>query len=198
MAILADALEDAGCTDQEILNHCREEMTHCRCCPVLNAILGKDKEFGDLDAWLVDHDLSLAEVIQTREVFQMYEIEITPRAQIERIADLQNKKGKEEVIFRLFEINRNTTTKKVINEMEGHGYRPSSLKEALWYGNLPEKIGGENSPDVVTLSSSYLGRCEMVYSPIITCGDGIIERIDGEQSFGKWDGTYYIFPAILK
>ncbi|MBP3960374.1 hypothetical protein J8F10_34530 [Gemmata sp. G18] len=40
MPILADALQDAGCQDADILNHCREQGRHSRICYVLNRILG--------------------------------------------------------------------------------------------------------------------------------------------------------------
>jgi hypothetical protein len=41
MPILADALQDAGCENKHVLNHCRVEKTHARGCWVLDAILGK-------------------------------------------------------------------------------------------------------------------------------------------------------------
>jgi hypothetical protein len=41
MPILADALEEAGCTSQDILNHCRQQGEHVRGCWVVDAILGK-------------------------------------------------------------------------------------------------------------------------------------------------------------
>jgi hypothetical protein len=41
MPILADALEDANCTDEAILAHCRGNSPHCRGCHVLDAILNK-------------------------------------------------------------------------------------------------------------------------------------------------------------
>jgi hypothetical protein len=41
MPILADALEDAGCTDEAILSHCRSSGPHVRGCWVVDAILGK-------------------------------------------------------------------------------------------------------------------------------------------------------------
>ncbi len=40
-AVLADALEDAGCEDSRILNHCRQEF-HVRGCWVLDMLLGKE------------------------------------------------------------------------------------------------------------------------------------------------------------
>jgi hypothetical protein len=40
LPILADALEDAGCTDATVLAHCREDCTHAPRCWVLDAILG--------------------------------------------------------------------------------------------------------------------------------------------------------------
>jgi hypothetical protein len=42
MAILADALEDAGCTNADILSHCRQPGEHCRGCWVLDLLLGKE------------------------------------------------------------------------------------------------------------------------------------------------------------
>jgi hypothetical protein len=42
MPILADALQDAGCGDDEVLNHCRGEFPHVRGCWVLDAILGRE------------------------------------------------------------------------------------------------------------------------------------------------------------
>jgi hypothetical protein len=40
MPILADALQDASCDDEQVLNHCRGEHPHVRGCWVLDAILG--------------------------------------------------------------------------------------------------------------------------------------------------------------
>src|SRR5262249_31616753 len=42
MPILADALEDAGCTDQAILDHCRGPGEHVRGCWVVDLLLGKE------------------------------------------------------------------------------------------------------------------------------------------------------------
>lgn len=42
MPILADALEDAGCTNQEVLGHCRGPGPHVRGCWVLDLLLGKE------------------------------------------------------------------------------------------------------------------------------------------------------------
>jgi hypothetical protein len=42
MPILADALQDAGCEDEQILGHCRSDRLHARGCWVLDAILGKE------------------------------------------------------------------------------------------------------------------------------------------------------------
>jgi hypothetical protein len=44
MPIFGDALEDAGCTDEDILRHCREPGPHARGCHVLDAILGHDDD----------------------------------------------------------------------------------------------------------------------------------------------------------
>ncbi|TXT23690.1 MAG: hypothetical protein FD131_5181 [Rhodocyclaceae bacterium] len=41
LPILADALEDAGCTNADILNHCRQPGDHVRGCWVLTMILDK-------------------------------------------------------------------------------------------------------------------------------------------------------------
>src|SRR5262249_36749153 len=41
LPILADALEEAGCTDADILAHCRGPGPHVRGCWVVDAILGK-------------------------------------------------------------------------------------------------------------------------------------------------------------
>jgi hypothetical protein len=40
MPILADALEDAGCTNEEVLAHCRGEGRHVRGCWVVDALVG--------------------------------------------------------------------------------------------------------------------------------------------------------------
>jgi hypothetical protein len=42
LPILADALEEAGCTDTEILAHCRGPGPHVRGCWVIDLILGKE------------------------------------------------------------------------------------------------------------------------------------------------------------
>jgi hypothetical protein len=42
LPILADVLEDAGCTDADILAHCRSQGIHQRGCWVIDAILGKE------------------------------------------------------------------------------------------------------------------------------------------------------------
>jgi len=42
LPILADALEDSGCTNADILSHCRQPGEHCRGCWVLDLLLGKE------------------------------------------------------------------------------------------------------------------------------------------------------------
>ena len=41
LPILADALEDAGCRDEELLRHCREERTHVPGCWALDTVFGR-------------------------------------------------------------------------------------------------------------------------------------------------------------
>ncbi len=41
MPILADALQDAGCDNEDILNHCRQRGEHARGCWVVDLVLGK-------------------------------------------------------------------------------------------------------------------------------------------------------------
>jgi hypothetical protein len=41
LPILADALEDAGCTNADILSHCRQPGEHVRGCWVIDLLLGK-------------------------------------------------------------------------------------------------------------------------------------------------------------
>ncbi len=41
MPILADALRDAGCDNEEVLNHCRQPGEHCRGCWAVDLVLGK-------------------------------------------------------------------------------------------------------------------------------------------------------------
>ncbi len=41
MPILADALEEAGCTSADILDHCRQSSDHARGCWVVDLVLGK-------------------------------------------------------------------------------------------------------------------------------------------------------------
>jgi hypothetical protein len=41
MPVLADALEEAGCTNDDILNHCRQPGEHVRGCWVVDLLLGK-------------------------------------------------------------------------------------------------------------------------------------------------------------
>jgi len=41
LPILADALEDAGCTNEDLLNHCRQPGVHARGCWVLDLLLDK-------------------------------------------------------------------------------------------------------------------------------------------------------------
>jgi len=41
LAVLADALEEAGCTDSEVLSHCRATQLHVRGCWVVDLILGR-------------------------------------------------------------------------------------------------------------------------------------------------------------
>jgi hypothetical protein len=41
MPILADALQDAGCDNDEILNHCRQPGEHCRGCWCVDLVLGR-------------------------------------------------------------------------------------------------------------------------------------------------------------
>jgi hypothetical protein len=41
LPLLADALEDAGCTDAAILSHCRKPGVHVRGCWAVDLLLGK-------------------------------------------------------------------------------------------------------------------------------------------------------------
>ncbi|MBN9522996.1 hypothetical protein J0H58_31535 [bacterium] len=41
LPVLADALEDAGCADADVLTHCRGDGPHVRGCWVVDLILGK-------------------------------------------------------------------------------------------------------------------------------------------------------------
>jgi hypothetical protein len=41
MPILADALQDAGCEHEDVLNHCRQPGEHVRGCWVVDLLLGK-------------------------------------------------------------------------------------------------------------------------------------------------------------
>jgi hypothetical protein len=41
LSVLADALEDAGCTDPDLLGHLRSAGPHVRGCWVVDLILGK-------------------------------------------------------------------------------------------------------------------------------------------------------------
>jgi hypothetical protein len=42
MPILADALQDTGCDNDAILDHCRGEGSHVRGCWVVDLVLGKE------------------------------------------------------------------------------------------------------------------------------------------------------------
>ncbi len=42
LPLLADSLEDAGCTNADIMNHCRSPGPHVRGCWVVDAVLGKE------------------------------------------------------------------------------------------------------------------------------------------------------------
>jgi hypothetical protein len=42
LPILADALEDAGCDNADMLNHCRRPGEHVRGCWVVDLVLGKE------------------------------------------------------------------------------------------------------------------------------------------------------------
>jgi len=53
LPILADALEDVGCTNQEILSHCRSPGEHVRGCWVLDLLLGRELQPHDLQIGLV-------------------------------------------------------------------------------------------------------------------------------------------------
>jgi hypothetical protein len=46
LPVLGDALEDAGCTDEQVLGHCRSSGPHVRGCWLLDAVLGKTGEPG--------------------------------------------------------------------------------------------------------------------------------------------------------
>jgi hypothetical protein len=41
LPVLADALEDAGCTDRALLGHCRSGLRHVRGCWAIDLLLGR-------------------------------------------------------------------------------------------------------------------------------------------------------------
>jgi hypothetical protein len=43
MPILADALDEAGCTNVEILAHCRQQGTHVRGCWIVDLLMAKKR-----------------------------------------------------------------------------------------------------------------------------------------------------------
>jgi hypothetical protein len=53
LPILADALEDVGCTNQEVLAHCRVPGGHVRGCWVLDLLLGRELQPHDLQIGLI-------------------------------------------------------------------------------------------------------------------------------------------------
>jgi hypothetical protein len=46
LAVLADALEEAGCAEKSILNHCRDGSEHALGCWVIDLLLGKAEAAG--------------------------------------------------------------------------------------------------------------------------------------------------------
>ncbi|MFO0797835.1 MAG: hypothetical protein U0804_10175 [Gemmataceae bacterium] len=46
LPVLADALEDAGCADPDVLGHCRGTGLHALCCWVIDGLLGKSAQSG--------------------------------------------------------------------------------------------------------------------------------------------------------
>ncbi|HYV39293.1 MAG TPA: hypothetical protein VE988_26630 [Gemmataceae bacterium] len=42
LPVLADALEEAGCQDEDMLNHCRRPGVHVKGCWVFDLVLGKE------------------------------------------------------------------------------------------------------------------------------------------------------------
>jgi hypothetical protein len=46
LPVLADALEDAGCADPDVLAHCRGPGPHALCCWVVDGLLGKSAQSG--------------------------------------------------------------------------------------------------------------------------------------------------------
>jgi hypothetical protein len=51
MPALADALDDAGCNDAQVLGHCRQTEPHVRGCWLLDMVLGKERTDGVPGAW---------------------------------------------------------------------------------------------------------------------------------------------------
>jgi hypothetical protein len=43
LPLLADALEEAGCTNEQLLQHCRDSGSHVRGCWLLDLLLAKDR-----------------------------------------------------------------------------------------------------------------------------------------------------------
>jgi hypothetical protein len=44
LAVLADALEEAGCTNPDILTHCRKDGTHVRGCWTVDLLLKSSRQ----------------------------------------------------------------------------------------------------------------------------------------------------------
>jgi hypothetical protein len=51
LAVLADALEEAGCAEEALLSHCRQPGPHVRGCWAVDLLLGQDSAVTEASGW---------------------------------------------------------------------------------------------------------------------------------------------------
>ena len=127
---LADALEEAGCIDQLLLNHCRDTtITHICQCPILEAILGNTLS-KDEYVIEVDHDAFLGALIAEGK-FNLISPEITEV----NFSREPHGYGKEERISKLFYFPRKMSLGEIIFTMGVDGWFSANMRELIAFSN---------------------------------------------------------------
>lgn len=124
MPILADALMDAGCEDEQIIGHLRSDIQHGRGCRVLPLILGQKVVSKNTYSVVVDYQRSIKDGVLAGKYSGC-----SPNINDENFPASEEEVGIKEQSLVLYRCKRPMKTSTLIKRMIRDGNRPATLRE---------------------------------------------------------------------